>query len=322
MDVLVTGGAGYIGAHCCKELHRRGHRPVTVDNLVYGHRSSVKWGPFYQGDIGDVSLLDRLFKENDIRAVMHFAAFAYVGESVQDPQKYYTNNVRNTVTLLEKILGHGVRWFIFSSTCATYGEPVRIPIDEDHPQAPINPYGRSKLMIEHILCDYSRAYDLRFTSLRYFNAAGADPDGEIGECHDPETHLIPLIMDVAKGRSNDLKVFGNDYDTEDGSCVRDYIHVTDLADAHVLALERLMGGSPSDCVNLGTGCGYSVLQVIEKVAAVTGRNIPYDVIDRRPGDPAVLIASNQKAAAVLGWKPGLSELETIVETAWNWHRKG
>lgn len=321
MKVLVTGGAGYIGSHCCKQLHRKGYQPVTIDNLVYGHAKNVKWGSFYRGDIQDDQLLERIFSENDIGAVMHFAAFAYVGESVEEPQKYYTNNLRNTITLLEKVLQHTVSCFIFSSTCAAYGLPQTIPIDEDHPRAPINPYGSSKYMIERILTDYGKAYDLRFTSLRYFNAAGADPDGEIGEDHTPETHLIPLILDVAKGRRENLKVFGNDYDTDDGSCVRDYVHVTDLADAHVSALEKLLGGAPSDFVNLGTGRGFSVLQVIEQAAAVTGKKISYEIVGRRPGDPAVLIASNAKARTALGWKPNLSDLKTIVQTAWNWHRR-
>ncbi len=321
IPILVTGGAGYIGSHCCKELARRGYLPITIDNLAYGHAESVKWGPFYKGDIADEMLLDRIFSENDIRAVIHFAAYAYVGESVQDPRKYYANNLQSTITLLDKVLKHAVSCFIFSSTCATYGMPQKIPIDEDHPRAPINPYGRSKLMIEQILVDYSKAYDLRFTSLRYFNAAGADPEGEIGEDHTPETHLIPLVLDVAKGRREKLDVFGNDYDTEDGSCVRDYIHVTDLADAHVKALEKLLAGAASDFINLGTGDGYSVLQVIERAAAITGSKIPFRIVGRRPGDPAVLIASNTKASAALGWEPTRSALTTVIQTAWSWHRR-
>ena len=320
MKVLVTGGAGYIGSHCCKQLHQKGYQPITIDNLVYGHAENVKWGQFYQGDIRDETLLERIFSENEIGAVIHFAAFAYVGESVQKPREYYTNNLRNTITLLEKTLQHAVSCFIFSSTCATYGRPQRIPIDEEHPQDPINPYGRSKHMIEQILSDYGKTYDFRFMSLRYFNAAGADLEGEIGENHTPETHLIPLILDVAKGRREHLDVYGNDYDTEDGSCVRDYIHVTDLADAHVHALEKLLGGASSEFVNLGTGDGYSVLQVIEQAAAITGQKIPFRIADRRPGDPAVLIASNKKARAVLGWKPKHSNLKTIIHTAWNWHQ--
>lgn len=321
LKILVTGGAGYIGSHCCKRLYTKGYLPITVDNLVYGHAESVKWGPFYTGDIADEGLMERIFSENDIRAVMHFAAYTYVGESVQDPQKYYTNNLRNTIILLDKVLQHTVPCLIFSSTCATYGRPQKVPIDENHPQTPINPYGRSKYMIEQILGDYSQVYDLRFMSLRYFNAAGADPQGEIGENHTPETHLIPLILDVAKGRREELEVFGNDYDTTDGSCVRDYIHVTDLADAHVTALEKLLDGAPSDYINLGTGVGYSVLQVIEQSAAITGQKIPFRIVDRRPGDPAVLIASNTKARSTLGWEPTHSDLATIVQTAWNWHRR-
>ena len=321
MDILVTGGAGYIGSHCCKELRRQGHQPVTIDNLVYGHAQNVKWGPFYRGNIRDDMLLDRIFSEHDIGAVMHFAAYAYVGESVQDPQKYYTNNLRDTIILLEKILHHAVPCFVFSSSCAVYGRPQSIPIKEDHPRSPVNPYGRTKHMIEQVLFDYSTAYDFRFMSLRYFNAAGADPQGQIGEDHTPETHLIPLILEVAKGRRKDLEVYGTDYDTADGSCVRDYIHVSDLATAHVSALDKLLGGAPSECINLGTGNGYSVLQVIEQASAITGEKIPYRAVGRRPGDPAVLVASNARAQTVLGWDPGLSDLKTILQTAWSWHRK-
>ena len=321
LQVLVTGGAGYVGSHCCKELHRCGYLPITIDNLVYGHAESVKWGPFYHGDVADEMLLDRIFSENDIRAVMHLAAYTYVGESVQDPRKYYTNNLRGTITLLDKILQHAVSCFIFSSTAAVYGLPQSVPIDENHPLAPINPYGWSKYMIEQILVDYSRAYDLRFLSLRYFNAAGADPQGELGEDHTPETHLIPLILDVAKGKREKLEVFGNDYDTADGSCIRDYIHVTDLADAHVKGLEKLLAGAPGGFVNLGAGDGYSVLQVIERTVAITGRQIPYTIAGRRPGDPAVLIASNAKAGKTLDWEPVNSNLSEIIQTAWDWHRR-
>jgi UDP-glucose-4-epimerase GalE len=321
MDILVTGGAGYIGSHCCKELHRRGDTPVTLDNLVYGHRENVKWGPFYEGDIGDRQVLEEILKHHRVQAVMHFAAFAYVGESVIDPKKYYGNNLKGTISLLNSLLANGVKHFIFSSSCATYGIPDRIPIDEKHPQQPISPYGKSKFMVEEILKDYSAAYPFDFMSLRYFNAAGADPEGETGENHDPETHLIPLVLDVAKGRSKSIKVFGTDYDTDDGSCIRDYIHVTDLADAHVLALEKLLSGHKSDFINLGTGQGYSVLQVIDTASRITECEIPYKAIERRPGDPAVLIASNEKARQVLGWQPRHPELETIISSAWNWHRK-
>ena len=321
MDILVTGGAGYIGSHCCKELHRRGHAPITLDNLVYGHRENVKWGPFYEGDIGDRPVLEEILKHHRVQAVMHFAAFAYVGESVTDPKKYYGNNLNGTISLLDALMTNGVKHFIFSSSCSTYGIPSRIPIDEKHPQQPISPYGKSKYMVEEILKDYSAAYPFDFMSLRYFNAAGADPEGETGEKHDPETHLIPLVLDVAKGRSQSIKVFGADYDTEDGSCIRDYIHVTDLADAHILALEKLVSGHKSDFINLGTGQGYSVLQVIDTASRITECKIPYEATTRRPGDPAVLIASNEKARQVLGWQPRYPELETIISSAWSWHRK-
>jgi len=321
MNILVTGGAGFIGSHCCKALHRKGYTPVTIDNLIYGHSENVRWGPFYQGDVGDGRILDRIFKENKIDAVMHFAAFAYVGESVTDPQKYYANNVKNTINLLKSVLKYNVRNFIFSSTCATYGMPQYLPLDENHRRQPISPYGKSKYMIEEILTDYHTAYDFKFISLRYFNAAGADPEGEIGEDHKPETHLIPLILNVAKGRSEAIQVFGTDYDTVDGSCIRDYIHVSDLADAHILALEKLLDGSSSDFINLRTGTGFSVLQSIETASRVTGEEIPHIATDRRLGDPAVLIASNAKAQRLLGWKPRYTQLDEIIQTAWHWHKK-
>ena len=321
MDVLVTGGAGYIGSHCCKRLHQRGYTPVTLDNLVYGHRKNVRWGPFFEGDIDDPILLDKIFKLHNIRAVLHFAAFAYVGESVADPKKYYQNNLRSTIALFDSLIRHGVKFVIFSSSCATYGIPVKIPIDETHPQNPINPYGKTKYMVEEILKDYSMAYPISFMSLRYFNAAGADMEAEIGEDHDPETHLIPLILDVAKRRTKRVSVFGDDYDTEDGSCIRDYIHVTDLADAHILALQKLMEGHQSEFINLGTGMGYSVLKVIATASRVTEVQIPYEVTNRRAGDPAILIASNDKAQRILNWTPKYPDLDTIISSAWNWHRK-
>jgi UDP-glucose-4-epimerase GalE len=319
--VLVTGGAGYIGSHCCKELHRRGFIPVTLDNLVYGHREHVKWGEFVEGDIADATVYDAIFQQFDIRAVMHFAAFAYVGESVVHPAKYYRNNVLGTIVLLDQVVARRIPHFIFSSTCSTYGVPRQVPIDETHPQEPINPYGKSKLMIEQILADYSAVYPLTYMNLRYFNAAGADPQGEIGESHDPETHLIPLILAAARKGAEPLKVFGDDYDTEDGSCIRDYIHVADLADAHIRALEMLMDGHRSECINLGTGRGYSVLQTIAAARRVTGRGIPFEVTARRPGDPAVLVASNAKARRLLGWQPRFADLEQILATAWNWHSR-
>ena len=320
-NVLVTGGAGYIGSHCCKELHKRGFNPITFDNLVYGFKDFVRWGDFYEGDLANPQAIASCFKQDPIDAVIHFAAYAYVGESVTDPLKYYENNVRNTIHLLRASLDHSVKCFIFSSSCATYGIPESIPIEETHPLNPVNPYGLTKLMIENILKDCNAAYGLRFNSLRYFNAAGADPEGEVGEQHDPETHLIPLILDVAAATSRDIKIFGNDYPTADGTCIRDYIHVTDLARAHVLALERLLDGTASDFFNLGQGRGYSVREVVDHAARVTGRDIATVDADRRLGDPPVLVASNAKALQSLGWQPEYTNLDDIIQTAWNWHKK-
>ena len=320
MNILVTGGAGYIGSHCCKALSQKGLHPVTIDNLVYGHKNFVRWGEFFQGDVGNSANLKQLFSRHQIDAVMHFAAYAYVGESVQEPLKYYENNLRNTIELLHAVVENDIQYFVFSSTCATYGNPVKIPIDEKHPQNPINPYGKTKRMIEEILDDYAAAYGLKYTSLRYFNAAGADPDGEIGEDHDPETHLIPLVLDVAAARRPSIKVFGSDYQTPDGTCIRDYIHVTDLDEAHILALQRLMDGAESSCYNLGTGSGFSVLDVIDRARQITGKNIHAENTDRRPGDPPVLIASNEKAIAELGWNPVYADLDDIIGTAWRWHQ--
>ena len=320
-SILVTGGAGYIGAHACKALGRAGYTPIVYDNLVYGHPESVKWGPLEKGDIGDSRRLETVLQKYKPTAVMHFAAYAYVGESVENPAKYYRNNVAGTLALLESMRKCGINQIIFSSTCATYGMPEQIPIGEDHPQIPINPYGRSKLMIEWMLKDFDDAYDLRFVSLRYFNAAGADPDAEIGEDHTPETHLIPLVMDAALGRRDHLEIFGTDYETLDGTCIRDYIHVSDLADAHLLALEYLRDGGESNAFNLGNGNGFSVRQVIDSAAKVTGCEIPYMDSDRRPGDPPVLIGDSEKIRQVLGWNPVLNQLETIIETAWQWQKK-
>lgn len=320
MNILVTGGAGYIGAHCCKALAQKGYNPVTIDNLVYGHQNFVKWGEFFQGDIGNPADLKKCFSRYQIDAVMHFAAYAYVGESVQDPLKYYENNLRNTIELLHAVVTHDVQYVVFSSTCATYGNPEYTPIDERHPQNPINPYGKTKRMIEEILQDYGAAYGLKHISLRYFNAAGADPDGEVGEDHDPETHLIPLILDAAAGRRGDIKVFGTDYKTPDGTCVRDYIHVTDLAEAHLLALQRLVDGADSSAYNLGNGQGFSVLEVIERARKITAKDIAVEHAERRQGDPPVLIASNEKAIADLGWKPTYADLDDIIGTAWRWHQ--
>ncbi|MBW1740317.1 MAG: UDP-glucose 4-epimerase GalE [Deltaproteobacteria bacterium] len=319
-DILVVGGAGYIGSHMAKCLFRKGYRPIVLDNLVCGHHGAVKYGPFFQGSINDASLLHKIFSDYAISAVMHFAAFCYVGESVKEPAKYYQNNVANTLALLEVMVERNIGRFIFSSSCAIYGEPVEIPIAEDHPQEPINPYGRTKVMVEQILDDFRKAYGVESVCLRYFNAAGADPDGELGEDHDPETHLIPLVLKAALGQRPLIEIFGDDYPTPDGTCIRDYIHINDLAQAHLLALERLFAGSPGGQYNLGNGEGYSVKQVIEIARRVTGKEIPARVVARRPGDPAVLISSSQKAMKDLGWRPEFPDLETIVETAWTWHK--
>ena len=321
MNILVTGGAGYIGSHCCKTLAQMGFHPVTIDNLVYGHQHFARWGEFIKGDAGNRADLKKCFRRHKIDAVMHFAAYAYVGESVEHPSKYYENNVRNTIELLRTAMENGVKTVVFSSTCATYGNPQKIPIDESHPQNPINPYGRTKRMIEEILADYQAAYGLNYTALRYFNAAGADPDAEIGEDHDPETHLIPLVLNVAAGKSKAIKVFGTDYATPDGTCIRDYIHVTDLAGAHILAIERLLDGAGSGVYNLGNGKGFSVLEVINRTRKITGKDIAAENADRRPGDPPVLIASNAKAVKELGWQPRYAGLDDIIATAWRWHQK-
>jgi UDP-arabinose 4-epimerase len=317
-NILVTGGAGYIGSHACKALSQAGYTPVTYDNLEYGHKWAVKWGPLEIGDIKDRSRLDQVIEKYRPEAVMHFAAYAYVSESVENPGKYYRNNVAGTLTLLEAIRDKEIKNIIFSSTCATYGIPEQTPLTEDHPQYPINPYGSGKLMIEKMLQDFHTAHGIRFVSLRYFNAAGADPEGDIGEDHNPETHLIPLVLDVASGKSENIKIFGTDYDTPDGTCIRDYIHVTDLADAHVLSLKYLQNDGKSDFFNLGNGNGFSVKEVIETAKTITGKGIPAQSAARRPGDPSVLIGSSDKAREVLGWRPEYDRLETIFETAWNW----
>lgn len=318
-QLLITGGAGYIGSHVNKMLSRLGYSTVVLDNLIYGHREAVRWGELKVGDLGTPGLLDALFAQYRFDAVLHFAAWAYVGESVADPQKYYQNNTANTLALLSAMVRHGCVKLVFSSTCATYGEPARTPITEEMPQNPINPYGASKLTAEWIMRDFSKAYGLSFVSLRYFNAAGADPEGELGESHTPETHLIPLVLDAASGARAGIQVFGADYPTRDGSCVRDYIHVWDLAQAHVKALQYLEQGGRSGFFNLGNERGASVLEVIQAARLVTGREIPVSFAPRRPGDPAVLVGSGEKAKRVLGWNPQFSQLETMVEHAWNWH---
>jgi UDP-glucose-4-epimerase GalE len=320
MNILVVGGAGYIGSHMCKYLAQNGHTPIVLDNLIYGHREAVKWGPFIEGAMENRYILDSIFTQYEIEAVMHFAAFAYVGESVTEPGKYYENNVAATISLLEGMRRNNILKFIFSSTCATYGEPVEIPITESHPKKPINPYGRGKVMVEQILDDYQSAYGLNSISLRYFNAAGADPDGEIGEDHDPETHLIPLVLQTAIGIRDEITVFGDDYPTEDGTCIRDYIHVTDLSQAHLLALEKLMNNSLGGKYNLGNGDGVSVNNVIDAAREITGERIPSKMAGRRPGDPAILIGSSEKAVKELGWKPQFADLKSILETAWRWHK--
>ncbi len=318
MKILIVGGAGYIGSHMVKQLANAGHDVVTLDNLSYGYRDAVKYGDFVQGDLGDDKILDSIFSDGSVDAVMHFAGFIQVGESMTKPSMYYQNNVANTLILLDAMLRHQVKNFIFSSTAAIFGEPDYTPIDEKHNKQPINPYGHSKLMIEQVLDDYDKAYSLRSTCLRYFNAAGADPDGELGERHIPETHLIPLILQAASGRRDDIKVFGDDYPTDDGTCVRDYIHINDLCDAHLLALELMIKNNKSARFNLGNGKGFSVKQVIDVVKEVSGKDFKVTIEPRRSGDPAVLVADASLATKELNWQPKFAELKDIVETAWNW----
>lgn len=316
--VLVVGGAGYIGSHMVKMLLGRGYGVTTLDNLSTGHRDAVLGGEFVLGDLADRALLDKLFSERKIDGVMHFASFIQVGESVQNPAKYYENNVVNTLNLLDAMVAHDVKRFIFSSSAAVYGEPVQVPIDEAHPKNPINPYGRSKWMVEQMLADYDRAYALKSVSLRYFNAAGADPEGLLGERHEPETHLIPLVLQAASGQRENVQVFGRDYDTPDGTCIRDYVHVADLCEAHRLALGRLLDGAGSAVYNLGNGNGFSVQEVIDTTARVVGKPIQVKDGARRAGDPARLVADAQTAKQALGWLPRYPELETIIRHAWQW----
>ncbi|WP_118857350.1 UDP-glucose 4-epimerase GalE [Sphingomonas mesophila] len=317
--ILVTGGAGYVGSHACQALAAAGWLPVVLDNLVHGHAEAVQWGPLEHGDIADRARLDHLLETYAPAAAMHFAAFTAVGESVADPGKYYRNNVAGSLTLLEALRDHGVGRIVFSSTAAVYGTPETVPIPEAAPKAPINPYGQTKLAVEHLLADFAAAHGIAATALRYFNAAGADRDGRIGERHDPETHLIPLALDAASGKGPPLKLFGDDYPTPDGTCIRDYIHVADLADAHVRALDAM---DAFQAYNLGTGRGASVRQILDTVERVTGRAVPHDIAPRRPGDPPSLVADPSRAMAALGWKPKLSDLDTIVATAWAWHQRG
>jgi UDP-glucose 4-epimerase len=319
--VLVVGGAGYIGSHMVKRLQRAGYVPIVLDNLSQGRRSAVGSAQLIVGELGDSSVLDVIFQAWPIAAVMHFASFIQVGESVERPAIYYENNVSNTVALLQAMVRHQVSRFIFSSTAAIFGNPEYVPIDEQHPMSPINPYGRSKLMVEEILQDFENAYALRSCCLRYFNAAGADPEGELGECHEPETHLIPLVLQAASGRRPSITVFGRDYDTGDGTCIRDYIHVNDLADAHLLALEALLSGADSMRFNLGNGAGYSINEVIDAARRVTGCEIVVRDGPRRAGDPTRLVADSTSAREKLGWTPQLAELDTIIAHAWAWEQQ-
>lgn len=320
--IAVIGGAGYIGSHTVKYLVQQGKEVVVFDNLSTGHREFVpEKVPFVEGDLARKVDIENLFNHYpQIHTVIHFAAFAYVGESVIQPAKYYQNNVVNSIQLLDTMLAHNVINIVFSSTCATYGNPLELPITERHPQKPINPYGRTKLMIEQLMDDYSHAYGLKYVALRYFNAAGADVEGEIGEWHEPESHLIPLVLDVAIGKRQSISVFGDDFDTHDGTCIRDYIHVTDLADAHYRAVDYLHKNTSNLKLNLGNGEGYSVLEIIQEAERVTNLPIQYIVTNRREGDPAKLIGAAEKAREVLGWQPQFN-LQQIILTAWNWHQK-
>jgi UDP-glucose 4-epimerase len=323
-SILVTGGAGYIGSHAVQALQNAGYEAIVLDNLVYGHREFVEQAlgaKLIVGDISDRALLDEVFATHEITAVMHFAAYAYVGESVSDPAKYYRNNVVGTLTLLEAMLAASVKTIVFSSTCATYGVPQSVPVTEDQPQNPINPYGRTKLMVEKILADFDKAYGLRSICFRYFNAAGADPAGLLGEDHSPETHILPLVLLTAMGKRESFSILGTDYPTPDGTCIRDFIHVADLAQAHVLGLEQLLKFGESDVFNLGNGNGFSVREVIETAKLVTGQPIKVTEGDRRPGDPPILVGSGEKARRILGWQPQYADLKEILLHSWNWHQQ-
>jgi UDP-arabinose 4-epimerase len=317
LNILVTGGAGFIGSHACKALAKVGYLPVTYDNLSRGHRAAVKWGPLEVGDIVDTSRVKAVLERYQPIAVMHFAAFAYVGESVGAPLLYYRNNVAGSMALLQALIDFKPLPFVFSSTCATYGVPERVPITEDHPQRPINPYGTSKLVVEFMLADLGVAHGLPWMALRYFNAGGSDPDGEIGETHHPETHLIPLVLEAARG-GVPIQIYGTDYDTPDGTCIRDYVHVTDIADAHVRALDFLLSGGKSCALNLANAHGYSVKEVIATAERVCGRTVPVEFAARRPGDPPILVGSAERARALLGWTSSRSKLDIQVSDAWNW----
>lgn len=319
MPVLICGGAGYIGSHTNKLLNERGYKTIVFDNLVYGHREAVKQGNFVYGDLKNMEDIEGVFQKYRIESVIHLAAYAYVGESVRNPEKYYYNNIYSTLNLLHVMKKYGCQNIIFSSTCSTYGELSKMPVTEEMPQNPVNPYGRTKLAVEHIFEDYAKAYGLHYVIFRYFNAAGADPQGELGESHEPETHLIPLILDAAGGKRESIEVYGTDYDTEDGTCIRDYIHVMDLAEAHWLAMDYLRRGGNNGCYNLGNEKGYSVLEVISTVKKITGKEFTVKYTDRRPGDPPILIGSSKKAKDILGWRPKYGQIDTIVKHAWTWH---
>jgi UDP-arabinose 4-epimerase len=320
LRILVAGGAGYIGSHTAKALARSGHVPVAIDDFSTGNEWAVRFGPLVRGNMGDRGLVARVLREERIDAVLHFAASAYVGESMTQPQKYFQNNVVNTLSLLDAIREAGVRDVVFSSTCATYGDPLRLPLDETHPQNPVNPYGESKLFIEKVLRWYGEAYGMRWIALRYFNAAGADTEGEIGEAHDPEPHLIPLVIQAARGDRSEVGISGTDYGTPDGTAIRDYIHVEDLAQAHILAIHHLKKGGKSGAFNLGTGLGYSVREIIAAVEKHSGRIVPANEMSRRAGDPERLVAGAERARQVLGWNP-VHDLDSIVATAWKWEAR-
>lgn len=320
-NILVTGGAGYVGSHACKALAAAGYRPVVYDNLSRGNRWAVRWGPLELHDLHDRRALREVLVKYDIAAVLHFAAYAYVGESMRAPDLYFDNNVTGTLALLEAMLDAGVTHLVFSSTCATFGRPHRLPIPDDHPQEAASPYGESKLIVERMLRWYGHAGRLAWVALRYFKAAGADPDGELGEFHDPETHLVPIVIETALARSPCVEIHGTDYDTPDGTCVRDYVHVADLADAHVKALDHLLSGGPSVALNLGTGRGYSVREIIAAVEGIAGVEITTRPAERRPGDVPMLIADASRAASILQWRPRCSDLDQIIASAWRWHVK-
>ncbi len=318
--ILVTGGAGYIGSHACKALAKAGFLPVVYDNLSTGHGYAVKWGPFVQGDLNDPAKLNEAFSTFKPKAVLHFAANAIVVESMSEPAKYYRNNVGSTIALFEAMRAHQVKSIVFSSTCATYGNPQFVPMTEAHPQSPINPYGRTKLMIEQMIADFEMAYGFKSMTLRYFNAAGADFETEIGENHTPETHLIPTIIQTALGQRSEIVVYGTDFSSRDGSAVRDYIHVQDLAEAHVMALQWLLANQKSMAFNLGTGTGYSVLEIIDAVQKFCGKTLPVRLENRRPGEPGILTADHKKVSQILGWTPRHSALPILIESAWKWHQ--